>query len=430
MLRADAMMDTAQPGFEVGKYEMSDGHELFGNLWIAPFRDGYMDIAVLGEPGVAAPIICDDSGARCHDAFHEAAERIGAPVRHQGKPDPSGIAATASRIELGAGLSLPYLDCGSDEGLMVNASTLSARTPAHPGFIGLNVFFRFSADTVLVGAHHADAELMKDLEGGLVARQSELPLELDGRHAGRLAGDEVSRPEPYRERRVRALHDCASGKAGVATARAASENAGSIGKAIRLIGHAAVTAHEPLAPAGVFKIGSASGFIWKEALEFRQRARERQIISLKRVDRHGCSRVMQMLNILPVAVSGDNRISTVCIMQAFEVAPKTRVERRASPRAASDYQYSEATNVIYLREFPIALPPLPEQRAIAHILGTLDDKIELNRRMNETLEAMARSLIQVVVRGLRPRPRQGRRPRPRPAQASRRPTSAGSRLAK
>ena len=36
---------------------------------------------------------------------------------------------------------------------------------------------------------------------------------------------------------------------------------------------------------------------------------------------------------------------------------------------------------------------LPEQRAIAHILGTLDDKIELNRRMNETLEAMARALF-------------------------------------
>ena len=41
----------------------------------------------------------------------------------------------------------------------------------------------------------------------------------------------------------------------------------------------------------------------------------------------------------------------------------------------------------------ITLPPLPEQRAIAHVLGTLDDKIELNRRMNETLEAMARALF-------------------------------------
>ena len=41
----------------------------------------------------------------------------------------------------------------------------------------------------------------------------------------------------------------------------------------------------------------------------------------------------------------------------------------------------------------VPLPPLSEQRAIAHVLGTLDDKIELNRRMNETLEAMARALF-------------------------------------
>ena len=41
----------------------------------------------------------------------------------------------------------------------------------------------------------------------------------------------------------------------------------------------------------------------------------------------------------------------------------------------------------------VPIPPLPEQRAIAHILGTLDDKIELNRRMSETLEQMARALF-------------------------------------
>ena len=39
------------------------------------------------------------------------------------------------------------------------------------------------------------------------------------------------------------------------------------------------------------------------------------------------------------------------------------------------------------------LPPLPEQKAIAQILGSLDDKIELNRWMNETLEAMAQALF-------------------------------------
>ena len=44
-------------------------------------------------------------------------------------------------------------------------------------------------------------------------------------------------------------------------------------------------------------------------------------------------------------------------------------------------------------KLPIVMPPIGERKAIAHILGTLDDKIELNRRMNETLEAMARALF-------------------------------------
>ena len=51
------------------------------------------------------------------------------------------------------------------------------------------------------------------------------------------------------------------------------------------------------------------------------------------------------------------------------------------------------TNLGILRETPVPLPPVDEQRAIAHVLGTLDDKIELNRRMNETLEAMARTIF-------------------------------------
>ena len=45
------------------------------------------------------------------------------------------------------------------------------------------------------------------------------------------------------------------------------------------------------------------------------------------------------------------------------------------------------------RRMHITLPPIQQQRTIAHILGTLDDKIELNRRMNEILEAMARALF-------------------------------------
>ena len=51
------------------------------------------------------------------------------------------------------------------------------------------------------------------------------------------------------------------------------------------------------------------------------------------------------------------------------------------------------TNLGILRSFPVPLPPLPEQRRIATILGALDDKIELNRKMNRTLEEMAQALF-------------------------------------
>lgn len=48
---------------------------------------------------------------------------------------------------------------------------------------------------------------------------------------------------------------------------------------------------------------------------------------------------------------------------------------------------------IALSKLSVNLPPLTEQRAIAHILGTLDDKIELNHQMNQTLEAIAQAIF-------------------------------------
>ena len=50
-------------------------------------------------------------------------------------------------------------------------------------------------------------------------------------------------------------------------------------------------------------------------------------------------------------------------------------------------------NTKILSDVSILYPPLPEQRAITRVLGALDDKIELSRRMNETLEEMARALF-------------------------------------
>ena len=47
----------------------------------------------------------------------------------------------------------------------------------------------------------------------------------------------------------------------------------------------------------------------------------------------------------------------------------------------------------HIHPMQVMIPGVVEQRAIAHVLGTLDDKIELNRRMNQTLEEMARAIF-------------------------------------
>ena len=54
-------------------------------------------------------------------------------------------------------------------------------------------------------------------------------------------------------------------------------------------------------------------------------------------------------------------------------------------------------NLKEIRQIPLPWPPKKQRDAIVHILGMLDDKIELNRRMNETMEAMARALFKSSV---------------------------------
>ena len=68
------------------------------------------------------------------------------------------------------------------------------------------------------------------------------------------------------------------------------------------------------------------------------------------------------------------------------------VEQLSGMKASTDMApYLSLTDQ---RRLFVTLPPLAEQKAIAAVLGALDDKIELNRRMNATLESMARALFQ------------------------------------
>lgn len=86
---------------------------------------------------------------------------------------------------------------------------------------------------------------------------------------------------------------------------------------------------------------------------------------------------------------------------AYYVVPKSDIDMRWLYYAIRHYKLGEIDDgspipsttraAVYVRELDI--PPLDEQSSIARILGALDDKIELNRRMNETLEEMAQALF-------------------------------------
>ena len=107
-----------------------------------------------------------------------------------------------------------------------------------------------------------------------------------------------------------------------------------------------------------------------------------------------------------VAVVGSEGIGAIAYTGIIRMRP--RDDRVVAPfirylLAGPEFQHQvEAAGVgsvirhfgpMHLRGMSVHLPTPDEQRAIAHILGTLDDKIELNRRMNETLEAIARAIF-------------------------------------
>jgi type I restriction enzyme S subunit len=104
--------------------------------------------------------------------------------------------------------------------------------------------------------------------------------------------------------------------------------------------------------------------------------------------------------VVPAALAGWNTARAVAVIPVRKDVGAYWVQlalRAPGVRAIIDSRLNttvQATlNLGDVAQLPIVLPPIREREAIAHILGALDDKIELNRRLSETLEAMARTLF-------------------------------------
>lgn len=95
--------------------------------------------------------------------------------------------------------------------------------------------------------------------------------------------------------------------------------------------------------------------------------------------------VARAVGVIPVRKDPGSLWVSICLRSAF-------IQHCIRTWATTTVQAT--FNLRDLVKLPIPIPPTDTREAIAHILGTLDDKIELNRRMNATLEAMARALFQ------------------------------------
>jgi type I restriction enzyme S subunit len=95
--------------------------------------------------------------------------------------------------------------------------------------------------------------------------------------------------------------------------------------------------------------------------------------------------VARAVGVIPVRQDPGSLWVSICLRSAF-------VQHCIRTWATTTVQAT--FNLRDLAKLPIPIPPTDTREAIAAVLGALDDKIELNRRMNATLEAMARALFQ------------------------------------
>src|SRR5271168_20402 len=133
MLCADPVMDTDQPGLEIGEDEMDDGQELLAHFWIATFGNSVVIVAALAQVGVTAPIVRDDQRARSDSAINKSTKRFGASVRGDCQPNAPHITPILSLVLCGSRLAMAHLNGARDQNLVVNASAFAACATTDPG---------------------------------------------------------------------------------------------------------------------------------------------------------------------------------------------------------------------------------------------------------------------------------------------------------
>lgn len=278
----DAVVRAVDPRLQVREHEVDDRQVVLANARLAALGAGEVLVPEPRETRVALrPVGHDHLGERIDVGTDEVPARFRGLVLDDLETQSPRVASAALGLPLGVprvvlgvnalDLADLHLDGADHANLVGDASALASRAPADERLVDLDGGTR--ADAAARG-RHAGAELVEDLERGLVTRQAELALELDGGHPRDLCGDQERSPEPRGERRVRALHDGAGDEARILLAALAAELVWPRGEPERLGGRVALRALKPVAPADRFEVLSARGVVREHLLKARQGLRK------------------------------------------------------------------------------------------------------------------------------------------------------------
>ena len=240
-------------------------------VWITTERQRLMTISCLGKTGVASPPISAHDRASRDIPFDEAGECVSAPIGHDAKPQPARIDASPALLAII--LTRPNLYRSDHDGFVVSAAPFSSRLSANKTFIDLDRML--APDSVSLGANHARAKLVQDLECCLIARERKLTLKLNGGLSGDLCGHEVCAPKPRRERRMARLHNSTRRQRRISFAATAAQHYRRAScKAIWRAANAALRTGKSVRPANGLKIASTCRVVRKNPLKLRKRSGE------------------------------------------------------------------------------------------------------------------------------------------------------------
>lgn len=161
--------------------------------------------------------------------------------------------------------------------------------------------------------------------------------------------------------------------------------------------------HDPLG-VPLIKVGDLMGSVINPNPEFRVTPEKHY--EYRRTELEGGELLLTLVGavgqcaIVPPSMAGWNAARAVAVLRLKnpEDAKFVRLCLLSAPLQHLMQVWANTTvqatlNLKEIKQLPLPWPPKEERKEIAHILGTLDDKIELNQQMNQTLEAIARALF-------------------------------------